>query len=218
MRYYRPEPFPPIVKNLIIINVLVWVAQLVFDRQGNVITFDLTGKLALFPLNTEEFKPYQIATHMFAHASYGPGGRFALTHILFNMFGLWMFGRVLENVWGAKRFLLFYFICGISAAIAHLVVQHFTGDYASAVGASGAVMGIFAAFGYLFPNTELFIMFIPIPVKAKWAMIGMAAIDLFGGLGVFGNSGVAHFAHLGGALAGFILVLIWNKTNKRTFY
>ena len=205
MRYYRPEAFPPIVKNLMIINALVFVAQMTLDKQYN-----LTARLGLWPIGSEGFQPYQIATHMFSHGSF--------THILFNMFGLWMFGRVLENVWGPKRFLLFYFICGVAAAAAHLIIQYFTGDFSIAVGASGAIMGIFAAFGYLFPNTELFIMFIPIPIKAKWAMIGMAAIDLFGGLGVFGNSGVAHFAHLGGALAGFILVLIWNKTNKRRFY
>jgi len=205
MRYYRPEPFPPIVKNLIIINALVFLAQMTLDREHNLI--DVLG---LWPIGSEGFKPYQLATHMFAHGGF--------SHILFNMFGLWMFGRVLENVWGPKRFLLFYLICGVSAAAAHLMIQYFTGGFSVAVGASGAIMGIFAAFGYLFPNTELFIMFIPIPIKAKWAMIGMAAIDLFGGLGVFGNSGIAHFAHLGGALAGFILVLIWNKTNRRGFY
>ncbi len=206
MRYYRPEAFPPIVKNLIIINALVFVAQLTLKQ------YNLTERLALWPIGSDGFEPYQIATHMFAHAPNMIG------HILFNMFGLWMFGRVLENVWGPKRFLLFYFICGIAAAAAHLIIQYITGDFSIAVGASGAIMGIFAAFAYLFPNTELFIMFIPIPVKAKWAVLGMAAIDIFGGLGVFGNSGVAHFAHLGGALAGFILVLIWNKTNKRGFY
>jgi membrane associated rhomboid family serine protease len=205
MRYYRPEAFPPITKNLIIINALVFLAQMTLDKQYN-----LTSRLGLWPIGTEFFAPYQIATHMFSHGGF--------SHILFNMFGLWMFGRVLENVWGPKRFLLFYIICGVAAAAAHLIIQYITGGFSIAVGASGAIMGIFAAFAYLFPNTELFIMFIPIPVKAKWAVLGMAAIDLFGGIGVFGNSGIAHFAHLGGALAGFILVLIWNKTNRRGFY
>ena len=204
-KYYRPNNFPPIVKNLIIINVLVWLAQNVFDEKYN-----LTAKLALYPFNTPLFQPYQIATHMFAH---GP-----LYHILFNMFGLWMFGKVLENVWGPKRFLLFYLICGVGAAVVHLGVEYFTGGYSAAVGASGAIMGIFAAFGYLFPNTKLYIMFIPIPVKAKWAMIGLAAIDLFGGVAKVSGDNIAHFAHLGGALTGFILVLIWNKTNRKTFY
>lgn len=218
-RYYRPNSFPPIVKNLIIINALVWVAQLVFDKQGGVVTEALTGRIALFPFGTELFKPYQIATHMFAHAAYVPGtGRIIFFHILFNMFALWMFGRVLENVWGPKRFLLFYLACGVGAAITHLAVQYFTGGYSAAVGASGAVMGILAAFAYLFPNTELYIMFIPVPVKAKWAVIGLAAIDLFGGVANFSGDNIAHFAHLGGALTGFILVFIWNKTNRRTFY
>lgn len=204
-KYYKPNNFPPIVKNLIIINVLVWIAQKMLDEKYN-----LTDKLALYPIGSEEFQPYQIATHMFAH---GP-----LYHILFNMFGLWMFGKILENVWGAKRFLLFYLICGVGAAAAHLTVEYFTGGYNPAIGASGAIMGIFIAFGYLFPNTELYLMFIPIPVKAKWAMIGLAAIDLFGGVAKVSGDNIAHFAHLGGAVTGFILVLIWNKTNRKRFY
>jgi membrane associated rhomboid family serine protease len=206
MKYHRPESFPPIIKNLIIINVLVYLAQITLDRQ-----LELTARLALYPINFG-FKPYQLATHMFAHS---PGSLF---HILFNMFGLWMFGRVLENVWGSKRFLLFYFICGIGAAAAHLLIQEFTGDFSIALGASGAIMGIFAAFAYLFPNTELFIMFIPVPIKAKWAVLGLAALDLFGGIASFSNDNVAHFAHLGGALTGFILVLIWNRTSRKKFY
>ena len=210
-RYYKPNNFPPIVKNLIIINVLVWIAQLIFDKQYN-----FTGKLALYPIGTAEFKPYQIATHMFTHAAYDPAGNIIFYHILFNMFALWMFGKILENVWGGKRFLLFYLICGVGAAFTHLAVQYFTGSYSEAIGASGAIMGIFAAFGYLFPNTELFILYIPIPIKAKWAVIGMAAYDLF--VGYYGDDNVAHFAHLGGALTGFILVLIWNRTNRKKFY
>jgi membrane associated rhomboid family serine protease len=138
-------------------------------------------------------------------------------HIFFNMFALWMFGRILENVWGPKRFLLFYLICGVGAALFHLAIEYFTGGYSAAIGASGAIMGIFAAFAFLFPNTELYLMFIPVPVKAKWALIGMVALDLFGGVGMY-SDGIAHFAHLGGALTGFILVLIYNKTGKKRFY
>ena len=168
---------------------------------------------------------------MFAHS---PGSFF---HILFNMFGLWMFGRVLENVWGSKRFLLFYLACGVGSAILHLIIQYIRaeqllqavlandpgferlkGALSPALGASGAVMGIFAAFAYLFPNTELYIMFIPVPVKAKWAVLGLAAIDLFGGVANISGDNIAHFAHLGGAITGFILVLIWNKSNRRKFY
>ena len=187
MRYYRPDAFPPIVKNLIIINVLVFLAQTVITQ------YEVTEKIMLYPIMPEglrsllvelgntigrgnqllvsyaegnQFYPYQIATHMFAHGGF--------MHILFNMFGLWMFGRVLENVWGPKRFLLFYILCGVGAAIAHLAIQYFRcqelysmflandpqwqsmiGAVAPALGASGAVMGIFGAFAYLFPNTEL---------------------------------------------------------------
>jgi membrane associated rhomboid family serine protease len=213
-KYTRPNNFPPVVKNLIIINILVWIAQITLDKKEGVDDY-LTSKLALWPVQSENFKPYQIATHMFAHASY-EGGHVVFYHILFNMFALWMFGRILENVWGGKRFLLFYLICGVGAAAVHLLIQYFSGGYSEVVGASGAIMGIFAAFGYLFPNTELYIMLIPIPIKAKWAVIGLAAIDLFGGLS--GGDNVAHFAHLGGALTGFILVLIWNRGNRKRFY
>ena len=227
-RYYRPDSFPPLVKNLIIINVLVWIAQLTMDKQ-----FGITEKLMMYPIQHPSFQPYQIATHMFAHAPFP-----ALYHILFNMFGLWMFGRILENVWGPKRFLLFYLACGVGAAALHLGIQYYRWEEAEALmaagrateaiklassigpalGASGAIMGIFAAFGYLFPNTELYIMFIPVPVKAKWAVLGLAAIDLFGGVANLSGDNVAHFAHLGGAITGFILVLIWNKSNRKRFY
>lgn len=230
-RYVRPNNFPPIVKNLIIINVLVWVAQLVFEKE-----FQLTDKIGLWPIQSEHFHPYQIFTHMFAHS---PNMFF---HILFNMFGLWMFGKILENVWGAKRFLFFYLACGLGAAIAQTVVSYFQyqdivqyinaaqaqGQFdlaqriadmpVYAVGASGAVMGIFIAFAYLFPNTPLYVMFLPIPIKAKWVMIGFVALDLFGGVNPTQGDNVAHWAHLGGALTGFVIVFIWNKTNRRTLY
>jgi membrane associated rhomboid family serine protease len=218
-RYTRPDSFPPIVKNLIIINILVWVAQLIYDNPP---TMWLTSKIALWPIDSTEFNPYQIVTHMFAHSSYASNGPSSYTivffHILFNMFSLFMFGRILENVWGAKRFLIFYLVCGVGAAAAHLGEQYFTGGGSPAVGASGAVMGVLVAFGYLFPNTSLYVMFIPIPIKAKWAVLGFIAIDLFGGVYAIPGDNIAHFAHLGGALTGFILVYIWNKTNRRTLY
>jgi rhomboid-like protein len=134
------------------------------------------------------------------------------------MFGLYMFGRILENVWGAKRFLLFYLACGVGAAAAHLIMQYAMGGNSPAVGASGAVMGIFIAFAYLFPNTELMIMPIPIPIKAKWVCLVYILIDLFGGIGQLQGDNIAHFAHLGGALTGFLIVLFWNKTNRKTLY
>ena len=161
---------------------------------------------------------------MFAHAAYNqnylgePRGGIIFYHILFNMFALWMFGRILENVWGSKRFTIFYLICGLGAAAAHLGMQYVMGDENLAVGASGAVFGVLVAFALTFPNTELYIMFIPVPVKAKWAVLGMVALDLFGGISKFTGDNVAHFAHLGGALTGFILLKIWNKNNRRTLY
>src|SRR5215218_6067077 len=146
-RSYRPDNFPPAVKNLIIINALVFLAQTLLDKQ-----YSLTARLALWPFGSPYFEAYQIITHMFTHGSLG--------HIFFNLFALWMFGKILENVWGAKRFLIFYLLSGIGAAVTHLTVQYFMGGIAPAVGASGAVMGILVAFGYLFPNTELYILFI----------------------------------------------------------
>jgi rhomboid-like protein len=109
-------------------------------------------------------------------------------------------------------------VSGLGAAAAHLLVQHLTGNYGSAVGASGAIMGLFAAFGYLFPNTELYLMFIPVPIKAKWAVIGFVALDLLLGISSVQGDNVARFAHIGGAITGFIIVLIWNKTGKKRFY
>lgn len=230
-RYTRPDTLPPIVKNLILINALFFLATAaLFAHVGE---FGLKGVFGLWPINHENFRPYQIFTHMFTHAN--------LMHILFNMFGLWMFGRMLENIWGPKKFLLFYLACGIGSAVAHMTVAYFeyrpilealefakaTGqtEYVEhlqtfagyAVGASGAVMGVLVGFAYLFPNTELMLLFPPIPIKAKWLILIMIAYDLFGGLGRT-SDGIAHWAHLGGAAMGFILVFIWNRTNKKTFY
>ncbi len=223
--FTRPNRFPPVVKWLIIINVLVYIVQITVGRQ-----FGFTEEIMLYPVTDPAFRPYQIITHLFAHSPE------MLAHIIFNMFGLWMFGSILENVWGAKRFLNFYLICGIGAAFLHLFVEYVTWQHLQqaismqdadtaerlraslgpALGASGAIMGVLVAFGYLFPNTELYLLFIPIPIKAKWAVLGYAAYDLFGGF--YGNDNVAHFAHLGGAITGFILVFIWNKTNLKKFY
>jgi membrane associated rhomboid family serine protease len=240
-RYHRPSNFPPVVKNLIIINVLVFVGQLTIPH--------LTDRLMLYPImpaplhqqlleknwidEYQKFQPYQIFTHLFSHSPT------MFAHILFNMFALWMFGRILENVWGPKRFLLFYLASGVGAAALHLTMQYFRcealyqditagssnitperimGAIAPALGASGAIMGLFAAFAYLFPNTELFFLFIPFPIKAKWMVLIMVGLDLFGGFSNTSGDNVAHFAHLGGAITGFIIVFIWNKTNRRTLY
>jgi membrane associated rhomboid family serine protease len=211
-RYTRPDSFPPVVKNLVIINVLVFLAQQFMGDQISLPGAEplgLTGVLALWPIGSDFFRPYQVVTHMFAHGSIG--------HIFFNMLVLWMFGRVLENIWGGKRFLIFYLASGLGAAALHLGVQYFNHGFSFAVGASGAIMGVMAAFAFLFPNTELFIMFIPIPVKAKWAVLGYVAVDLFSGISSIRGDNIAHFAHLGGAITGFIIVLIWNR-NRRRFY
>lgn len=202
-RSYGRNPWPPVVKYLVIVNVVVFIAQVLLDPQiGLTVNY-----LALHPLDAPDFSPYQVITHMFSHANIG--------HILFNMFGLWMFGRELENIWGSKRFLNFYLISGIGAAVFHLLVQQVMGTYSIAIGASGAVMGIFAGFAYLFPNTPLMLLFFPVAIKAKWLMIGLIAFDVFGG--IRGGDNIAHFAHLGGALTGFIMVWIWNR-DKRRFY
>jgi membrane associated rhomboid family serine protease len=193
----------PVVLNLIIINALVYVAQLVLDR-----SIGLTNILALYSYNSEYFRPYQLVTHMFAHS---PSMFF---HILFNMYALWMFGSVLERVWGPKRFLIFYMVCGLAAGVAQMLLV----KDGAAVGASGAIMGLLAAFAYLFPNTKFFILPFPFPIKAKYMVAILAAIDLFGGFHPGNADNVAHFAHLGGMVMGFIIVLIWNKTNTKTFY
>ena len=190
----------PIVLNLIIINGLIFIAQMVMDK-----SYELTNLLALYPYDSGLFKPYQLVTHMFAHANF--------LHILFNMYGLWMFGTVLERSWGPKRFLIFYFACGLAAGIAQTLLVH----NSAAIGASGAVMGLLGAFGYLFPNTQFFIIPFPFPIKAKYLVAIVAAIDLFGGFHPGGADNIAHFAHLGGLVMGLLLVIIWNKTNKKTF-
>ena len=224
----RFQQTTPVVLNLIIINVLVYLAQMVTG--GNNEPNPAADLFALHHYKSTYFQPYQIVTHMFMH-----GGFF---HLLFNMFALWMFGSMVERVWGPKRFLIFYFICGLGAAffqmgsyafdfwqIDHSIISAEVSDQyqvilrqAYTVGASGAIMGVLAAFGYLFPNTELIIIPIPVPIKAKWAILGMISLDVFGGVVKVQGDNIAHFAHIGGALIGFLLVLYWNKKSKKTFY
>lgn len=197
---YRPsQRIPPIVLNLIIINVIVFVAQLVFDR-----TWGLTEILALHSYASGEFKPYQLVTHMFAHGGF--------LHIFFNMYSLWLFGSVLERMWGPRKFIIFYFVCGLAAGL----TQMFFVPNGEAIGASGAIMGLLGAFAYTFPNTEFFIIPFPFPIKAKYMAAIFAAFDIFGGFA--GGDDVAHFAHIGGLVMGLILVIIWNKIDKKRFY
>lgn len=220
---------PTITKNLLIINVLCFFGTIVAGRYG----IDLERLLGLHFFLAPDFNPIQLVTYMFMHANF--------EHIFFNMFAVWMFGRTLESVWGAKRFLVYYIVCGIGAGLMQELVQYMEyvfvwSQYSSVstgmgvvpmatflsqlntVGASGAVYGILLAFGMLFPNSEIFVFPIPMPIKAKFFVIGYAVIELF--LGITGGDGVAHFAHLGGMLVGFILIIYWRKKNggRRQFY
>lgn len=210
---------PTMTKNLLIVNFLAFVATWVLELRG----IDLTSLLGLHFFMAQDFRVYQFITYMFLHGGF--------THIFFNMFALWMFGNTLENIWGSKRFLLFYIICGLGAAVSQEVVQFIDFEMRTdwqgltilndgmrevlntwnTVGASGAVYGLLLAFGMLFPNSRIYLYFL-FPIKAKWFVIGYAVIELLSGFFTSGN--VAHFAHLGGMLFGLILILIWKKKGK----
>lgn len=262
----------PVVKNLLFINTLMLLATYVVESSFGK---DLVYTLGLFYPESSNFKVHQIITHMFMHAS--------LTHLFFNMFALWMFGRALENAWGSKRFLTYYLLTGIGAAVLHTTVnyiefspvrnfveafaesptpammtefaQKFIGNpelqnnllnYAAnwtanihnpdlsdkavnmvymvydriisipTVGASGAVYGVLLGFGMLFPNTILMLIFPPIPIKAKYMVMIFAGIELYLGLEQRGSS-IAHFAHLGGMLFGYLIIRYWNR-RRSNFY
>lgn len=200
---------PPVIKNLIIANVLVYIAQYVFSVPTPLGRYDKLAEYgALWAWNTGHFKIWQLITHMFMHDVN------SIFHILFNMFTLWMFGSILETYWGGKRFFNFYMICGVMAGLIQLLI----GRFDMAVGASGAIMGVMAGFAYLFPNTSLYIMFIPVPMKAKYVIPAFMAMDLFGGIAQVQGDNIAHWAHLGGAVTGLILVYFGNKRNRKTFY
>lgn len=215
---------PTVTKNLLIINVLCFFGAVVGEKYG----FDLNGICGLHFFMASDFKLWQLITYMFMHAN--------LEHIFFNMFAVWMFGRTLEHVLGAKRFLIYYMVCGIGAGLVQELIQyiqyatelsHYDGvdtglavipmaeylNLMTTVGASGAVYGILLAFGMLFPNTQMFVFPLPFPIKAKFFVIGYAVIELFAGLGASGD-GIAHFAHLGGMIFGFLLMMYWKKKNN----
>ena len=209
-------------KNLLVINILAYAATWVLKGSG----VDLNGLLGLHFFLASEFHVYQFLTYMFLHGSF--------THILFNMFALWMIGSVIERVWGPKKFLFYYIVCGVGAGIVQELVQY--GSYMAqglaayqyvnmggaqismdsyinlwtTIGASGAVYGILLAFGMIFPNERLFIIPFPFPIKAKWLIVGYIAIELFSAMSGPGD-GVAHMAHLGGMLFGFLLIRYWRK-------
>lgn len=285
MNYYqefRPRSFntlPPVIKNLLIINILMFAAKLVFRESLGI---DLDSILGLHYFSAPDFKPYQFVTYLFMHGD--------MMHLFFNMFAVWMFGSVLENVWGQKRFLIYYLITGFGAALIQYLVFYFqinpviesvnlvqenltvnsfeelvnTADFQSkfsrefifqyssfadaynsalhespakalslasqflidfkhqylnshiVIGASGSLFGLLLAFGMMFPNTLLYVYFL-IPLKAKWFVIIYGAIELISGLQSNPEDNVAHFAHLGGMLFGFIMIMIWKK-RRNQFY
>ncbi|NQV02000.1 MAG: rhomboid family intramembrane serine protease [Bacteroidia bacterium] len=258
---------PPVVKNLLIINGLFYLATVTFESAFGI---DLVRFLGLHYFQSEYFQPYQYVTYMFLHAGFG--------HILYNMFALWMFGYLLENVWGSKRFLTYYMITGIGAAVIqtlvnwwdfssiqqealiyadqpsldafvgfvkhyfpnyydyHETIRGFVGEWTlnpastafatqsvdyvdqliqlqmnvPTIGASGAVYGILLAFGMMFPNMLVYVYFL-FPVKAKWIVILYGAIEIFSGISNNPSDNVAHFAHLGGMIFGFFLIIYWKK-------
>ncbi|MFA6949593.1 MAG: rhomboid family intramembrane serine protease [Lentimicrobiaceae bacterium] len=271
---YSPRGFsvlPPVVKNLLIINGLVFLAQFMFLQ---VFKIDLVDYLGMHYFGSAKFNPAQLVTYMFLHSTSD------FSHILFNMFALWMFGYMLENIWGSKRFLIYYMVTGIGAAIVHMIVMHIgmmglqsevamimsdptpsaffsfvnehfplyqnslsefyntwsmnpknpelinqASNYLNelveirkdipTVGASGAVFGILLAFGMLFPNTLIYIYFL-FPIKTKWFVLIYGGLELFQGIRNSAGDNVAHFAHLGGMIFGFFLILYWNRKIHRS--
>jgi membrane associated rhomboid family serine protease len=193
---------PPVTRVILILNIILFILD---QLTGRAISY----YLALYSINMKEFNPYQIITHMFLHANLG--------HIFFNMFGLFMFGRILESVLGSKRFFILYFASGIGAAALQLGIYYFQGAPAIMIGASGAIFGILAAFAIMFPNVELMIIFLPIPIKAKYLVPIYAVLELFFGIASFKGDNIAHFAHLGGAIVGVILILIWKRNHFKIY-
>lgn len=204
---------PPVTLNIIIINLLILLANallpekvMYIDGGIGVNATVIDRYLALFSINTGNFMPHQLITYMFMHGGFG--------HLFFNMFAIFMFGRTLETIWGPKKFLLYYMLTGIGAGLTQLLVSYLTGAPSLTVGASGAVFGVLIAFGMLFPNSELFIIPFPFPIKAKWFVIGYGALELYLGISGNVNDNVAHFAHLGGLIVGFVIVYYWKKKGK----
>lgn len=220
------DSIPKVTKNLLIINILAYLATITLVKSG----FDMNDIFGLHYYESDSFKPFQIITYMFLHASF--------SHLFFNMFALWMFGRIIEEILGQSKYLFFYFTCGIgaglvqelawsydipnalqgiamkyetvlSAAETELIMSRFI-----TVGASGAIFGLLLAFAMLLPNQPIFFMFIPVPIKAKYFVIIYALIELWGGVAASSGDNVAHFAHLGGMIFGFFLLKYWQNKYK----
>jgi membrane associated rhomboid family serine protease len=197
--YFRT---PPIVKNLIIVNVLVYLAIVLIPAANSF----LAQYCQLYWFSSPLFHSWQYITYMFLHGGF--------SHLFFNMFALWMFGRTLENRLGPQRFLAYYLVCGVGAALIQMGVAWLTGDTGiTLLGASGAVMGLLLAFGVMYPNAQMFVFPLPFPIKAKWFVVGYAAIELFYGATGY-DLGVAHFAHVGGMLWGWLLLYYWKRSGK----
>ena len=216
---------PTVTRNLLIVNFLAFVASWIFQSRG----MDLEAIGGLHFFMSENFHLFQFITYQFLHAN--------MTHIFFNMFALWMFGCVVERVWGARKFLFYYIFCGIGAGVIQELVQWATMSLfpdmqvevrlvgggttmipyeqyllfvANMVGASGAVYAVLLAFGMIFPNERIFIFPLPVPIKAKWLVMGYVALELFYAISNSGDE-VAHIAHLGGMLFGFLMIRYWNR-------
>jgi membrane associated rhomboid family serine protease len=212
--------FPPVIKYLLISNVLVFLLQHFFlnslrfgDTNLGIGFFRLFALQPIFQnpsmksLISGPFLPWQLISYMFLHGDF--------THLFFNMFALWMFGLELENLWGSKRFLIYYTICGLGAAVANLLIAPFFTVVGPTIGASGSVYGILVAFGYLFPNRHIYIYFL-IPIKAKYLVILYMALEIFA-VASQSETGIAHVAHLGGAVVGIIYLLITSRNKLRFF-
>lgn len=195
---------PPVTRYLLLANILVFALQQLLPGADSLA---LVANFALWPLgaspysNVAGFEPWQVVTYAFMHGGF--------EHIAFNMFGLWMFGGVIERTFGARNYTIYYFVCAVAAAVAQLlVVKYFTHGFYPTIGASGALFGLLLAFGMFYPHEKMFLLFVPIPVPAWLFVIGYAAVELV--LGVTGTqAGVAHFAHLGGMVGGYVLIQYW---------
>lgn len=193
--YFRT---PPVVKNLLIANLLIYAAIRLVPAVDNIAAY-----CQLFWFGSPFYHSWQFITYMFLHGGFG--------HLFFNMFALWMFGRQLEYELGSRRFMAYYLVCGVGAALIQMGVAWLTGNTAIVlIGASGAVMGLLLAFGVMHPNNEIYVFPLPFPIKAKWFVAGYAVIELLQGTAGF-NTGIAHFAHVGGMLWGLALLFYWRK-------
>lgn len=228
---------PPVLKNLLIINILCFIVTLYYGHGG---ANPVGAHFGVYYFNSPNFRPWQIITYMFLHGGW--------EHILFNMFALYSFGAILEYTMTSQRFLVFYLVCGVGAVVFQMIVQAFEvhaitggisipfpelessylqyGDSAQKlfdifnvpmVGASGAIFGVLIAFGMIYPNAELMILFIPVPIKAKYIIPVYILIEISLGVGQFGGDNVAHFAHVGGAIIGFIMVKMWRLQGPHNF-